>query len=104
MLAARRAAASLRRAPLRSFAAQTKATYNWADPMNLNAQLTEDERMFRDSAHAFCQQELQPTILKVRTRIAFGTGARHHGKQQGHPAHISRRCYRRTATSTSTQG
>jgi glutaryl-CoA dehydrogenase len=74
MLAARRAAASLRRAPLRSFAAQTKATYNWADPMNLNAQLTEDERMFRDSAHAFCQQELQPTILKVRTRIAFGTG------------------------------
>ncbi len=66
MLAARRAAASFRVAHMRSFAAQTKASYNWADPMNLNAQLTEDERMFRDSAHAFCQQELQPTILKVR--------------------------------------
>ncbi len=25
--------------------------------------------MFRDSAHAFCQQELQPTILKVMKRV-----------------------------------
>ena len=69
MLAARRAALSLR--GLRSLASQTKASYNWTDPMNLNAQLTEDERMFRDSAHAFCQQELQPTILKVPPCVAF---------------------------------
>jgi hypothetical protein len=70
MLAARRAALSLR--GLRSLASQTqtKASYDWTDPMNLNAQLTEDERMFRDSAHAFCQQELQPTILKVSSCAA----------------------------------
>ncbi len=71
MLAFRRAAVSLRGLPLRALASQTKAQYNWADPMNLSAQLTEDERMFRDSAHAFCQQELQPTIIKVTRGAAF---------------------------------
>ncbi len=70
MIIARRAAAACRSMPLRALASQAKATYDWSDPMNLNSQLTEDERMFRDSAHAFCQQELQPTILKVRRPFA----------------------------------
>ena len=69
MLAARRAAAAWRSLPLplplRSFASKSEVKYDWSDPMNLSSQLTEDERMFRDSAHAFCQQELMPTILKA---------------------------------------
>jgi len=36
--------------------------FDWADPLRLNAQLTEDERMLRDAAHAFAQGELQPRV------------------------------------------
>ena len=33
------------------------------DPFRLDDQLTEDERMIRESAHAFCQSELQPRVI-----------------------------------------
>ena len=41
----------------------TKATFNWADPLLLDDQLSEDERMVRDSAHDFSQKELLPQVL-----------------------------------------
>ena len=31
------------------------AEFNWEDPLDLESQLTEDERMIRDSARAFCK-------------------------------------------------
>ncbi|WAT17772.1 acyl-CoA dehydrogenase [Aurantiacibacter sp. MUD11] len=37
--------------------------FDWADPFNLDAQLTEDERMIRDAAHAFAQGTLQPRVI-----------------------------------------
>ena len=37
--------------------------FNWQDPFDLEDQLTEDERMIRDSAHAFAQSELQPRVI-----------------------------------------
>ena len=30
-----------------------EAAFNWEDPLDLESQLTEDERMIRDSARAF---------------------------------------------------
>jgi glutaryl-CoA dehydrogenase len=36
--------------------------FNWADPFLLDAQLTEDERMMRDSAAAFCAEKLAPRV------------------------------------------
>ena len=39
--------------------------FDWADPFFLDDQLTEDERMIRDSAHAFAQGELQPRVIKA---------------------------------------
>ena len=33
------------------------------DPFRLDDQLTEDERMIRESAHAFAQSELQPRVI-----------------------------------------
>lgn len=83
MIIARRAAAACRSMPLRALASQAKATYDWSDPMNLNSQLTEDERMFRDSAHAFCQQELQPTILKANRNEHFDAGLMKKMGEQG---------------------
>ncbi len=36
--------------------------FNWEDPFDLESQLTEDERMIRDTAHAFAQSELQTRV------------------------------------------
>jgi glutaryl-CoA dehydrogenase len=39
--------------------------FNWEDPLDLESNLTEDERMIRDSARAFCQDKLAPRIKKA---------------------------------------
>ncbi len=39
-----------------------KAVFKWDDPLLLDAQLTEDERMVRDAAHAYAQDKLMPRI------------------------------------------
>ncbi|PIE10071.1 MAG: acyl-CoA dehydrogenase [Rhodobacterales bacterium] len=36
--------------------------FTWEDPLHLDSQLSEDERMLRDAAHAFCQSNLQPRV------------------------------------------
>ena len=36
--------------------------FNWEDPLALDADLTEEERMVRDSTRAFCQQKLMPRV------------------------------------------
>ena len=38
------------------------ADFNWEDPLGLEDDLTEDERMVRDSARAFCQEKLMPRV------------------------------------------
>jgi glutaryl-CoA dehydrogenase len=40
----------------------TSAPFQWDDPFLFEAQLTEDERMIRDSAKAFAQEHLAPKI------------------------------------------
>ena len=45
--------------------ATAKATFNWADPLLLEAQLTDDERSVRDAAHAYCQERLAPRVLEA---------------------------------------
>ena len=41
------------------------ATYSWEDPLNLDSQLTDDERAVRDAAHAYCQEQLAPRVLEA---------------------------------------
>ena len=36
--------------------------FDWADPFRLDDQLSEEERMLRDSAHAYAQEKLQPRV------------------------------------------
>ena len=43
----------------------TKAPFQWADPFLLDQQLTEDERMVRDAAYAYCQEKLAPRVLEM---------------------------------------
>ena len=40
----------------------SKASFNWADPLLLDTQLTEDERMVRDAAAEYAQGGLMPRI------------------------------------------
>lgn len=44
---------------------QDLAAFNWEDPILLEAQLTDDERMLRDGARAFAQDKLQPRVLRA---------------------------------------
>lgn len=41
----------------------SKASFNWEDPLLLDQQLTEEERMVRDTARQYCQDKLMPRVL-----------------------------------------
>ncbi|WP_326542673.1 acyl-CoA dehydrogenase [Pseudorhodoferax sp.] len=41
------------------------ARFDWQDPFQLDQQLTDDERMVRDAAHAYCQGRLAPRVLNA---------------------------------------
>jgi len=43
----------------------SKASFNWADPLLLDTQLSEDERMVRDAAAEYAQGRLMPRILEA---------------------------------------
>ena len=43
----------------------TKSGFQWEDPFLLNDQLSEDERMIRDTAHAYAQDRLQPRVIEA---------------------------------------
>ena len=45
--------------------ASTKAMFQWDDPLLLEAQLSEDERMVRDSARTYAQTKLLPRVLEA---------------------------------------
>ncbi len=42
-----------------------KASFDWADPLRLDDQLGEDERMVRDAAREYCQGKLAPRVLEA---------------------------------------
>ena len=39
--------------------------FSWDDPLLLDAQLTEEERMVRDARRAYCQDKLLPRVLEA---------------------------------------
>ena len=41
------------------------APFDWADPLNLEDQLGEEERMIRDAARGFAQDVLQPRVIEA---------------------------------------
>ncbi|HEX7466759.1 MAG TPA: acyl-CoA dehydrogenase family protein, partial [Usitatibacter sp.] len=48
-----------------------KPAFKWDDPLLLEDQLTEDERMVRDSARSYAQGELMPRILQANRHEKF---------------------------------
>jgi len=47
------------------------ARFQWDDPLLLEDQLSEDERMVRDTARAYCQDRLMPRILDANRHEVF---------------------------------
>lgn len=45
--------------------ASAKAAFQWDDPLLLEAQLAEDERMIRDAARAYAQEKLAPRVQEA---------------------------------------
>ncbi len=51
--------------------APAQAAFAWDDPLLLDEQLTEDERMVRDAAREYCQDKLMPRILEANRHERF---------------------------------
>jgi glutaryl-CoA dehydrogenase len=45
--------------------------FRWDDPLLLESQLTEDERMIRDTARTYCQEKLMPRVLMANRKEEF---------------------------------
>jgi glutaryl-CoA dehydrogenase len=48
-----------------------KPAFRWDDPLLFDDQLTEEERMVRDSARAYCQEKLMPRVLQAHRHEKF---------------------------------
>jgi len=48
-----------------------KPTFKWDDPFLLNDQLTDEERMIRDTARKYCQDKLQTRVLEANRKEIF---------------------------------
>ena len=46
-------------------ASDSKPTFKWDDPLLLDLQLTEDERMIREAGQDYCQSRLAPRVLEA---------------------------------------
>ena len=48
-----------------------KQTFKWDDPFLLNDQLTDEERMIRDTTRRYCQDKLMPRVLEANRKEIF---------------------------------
>ncbi len=53
--------------------AEATHPFQWQDPFDLDAQLSEEERMVRDSVRDFCDNELMPGVIQANRREKFDT-------------------------------
>ena len=49
----------------------TQAAFQWDDPLLLEDLLTDDERMVRDTAQAYCRDKLMPRVLEANRHEKF---------------------------------
>lgn len=50
---------------------KNKPSFNWQDPLLLDSLLNEEERMIRDSAHQYCQEQLLPRVIEANRNEHF---------------------------------
>ncbi|KAM3965164.1 glutaryl-CoA dehydrogenase [Aphomia sociella] len=54
-----------------SISRNTKVTFNWEDPLNLDGQLHDDEKAVRDTFRAYCNEKLLPRIIDANRKEVF---------------------------------
>jgi glutaryl-CoA dehydrogenase len=54
-----------------SSARTAKPEFKWEDPLLLDSQLTEEERLVRDTARGYCQDKLMPRVLAANRHEKF---------------------------------
>ena len=52
-------------------ASKSWAKFQWDDPFLIEDQLSEDERMVRDTARSYCQEKLMPRVLEANRHERF---------------------------------
>jgi glutaryl-CoA dehydrogenase len=57
--------------PAAAPAKPAKAVFSWEDPLLLEEQLSEDERLVRDAARDYCQDKLMPRIVEANRHERF---------------------------------
>jgi len=58
-------------AEMRQKSSAGKAAFKWEDPLDIEAELTPEERMVRDSAHRFAQEKLFPGVIEAYREEKF---------------------------------
>ena len=58
-------------APRSSGETTTAPRFDWADPFLIEEELSEDERMVRESARVYCQEKLLPRVIEANRRERF---------------------------------
>ncbi|MFA9419032.1 MAG: acyl-CoA dehydrogenase [Gammaproteobacteria bacterium] len=48
-----------------------RASFDWKDPMFLDQQLSDEERLIRDAAHDYCQDKLMPRVKQANRDETF---------------------------------
>mgnify|MGYP001184550491 CR=1 FL=1 len=48
-----------------------KQTFNWEDPLSLETQLSDEERMIRDAARGYCDDRLMPRVIEANRKEHF---------------------------------
>lgn len=51
--------------------ADAKNTFKWEDPLSLDSQLTDEERMIRDAARGYCDDKLMPRVIEANRKERF---------------------------------
>ncbi|CAD8088826.1 unnamed protein product [Paramecium primaurelia] len=57
--------------PIRQFASEKFVPFNFKDPLNLESQLTSEEKLIRDQAANYAQSQLQPRIKEAFSKEHF---------------------------------
>ncbi len=52
-------------------AKDTGLSFSWEDPLHLQQQLSEDERMIADSARSYCREKLLPRVVDAYREESF---------------------------------
>ncbi len=51
--------------------ADAKNTFNWEDPLSLDTQLSDEEKLIRDAARGYCEAKLAPRVIEANRKEHF---------------------------------